>query len=112
MKILSLHIFFILYYCDAVIGSDVIYCEAAVNDLLITLKQLCGSHTTILLAGELRNGRLSHLHFFLFYIFAHCLFVLLAKFPSTDPIIPNPCTKAREDNKLMNEQINAQVNNI
>ncbi|KAF3323146.1 protein N-lysine methyltransferase METTL21A isoform X1 [Carex littledalei] len=40
---------------DFVIGSDVIYCEAAVNDLLITLKQLCGPHTTILLAGELRN---------------------------------------------------------
>ncbi|KAJ4781495.1 Methyltransferase-like protein [Rhynchospora pubera] len=38
-----------------VIGSDVIYNEEAVNDLLTTLKQLCGPHTTILLAGELRN---------------------------------------------------------
>jgi len=39
-----------------VLGSDVIYSEAAVRDLLSTLKQLSGSHTTIFLAGELRNG--------------------------------------------------------
>uniref|UniRef100_J3MAG8 Uncharacterized protein n=2 Tax=Oryza brachyantha TaxID=4533 RepID=J3MAG8_ORYBR len=38
-----------------VLGSDVIYSEEAVDDLLITLKQLSGPHTTIILAGELRN---------------------------------------------------------
>ncbi|RAL48916.1 hypothetical protein DM860_001236 [Cuscuta australis] len=40
---------------DYVLGSDVIYSEAAVMDLLETLKDLCSSHTTIVLAGELRN---------------------------------------------------------
>ena len=38
------------------LGSDVIYNEEAVDDLLLTLNQLSGQHTTILLAGELRNG--------------------------------------------------------
>ncbi|GMN46150.1 hypothetical protein TIFTF001_015327 [Ficus carica] len=36
-------------------GSDVVYSEGAVADLLATLKQLCGYETTIFLAGELRN---------------------------------------------------------
>ncbi|KAK3031890.1 hypothetical protein RJ639_035200, partial [Escallonia herrerae] len=40
---------------DYVLGSDVIYSEGAVMDLLTTLVQLCGTHTTIILAGELRN---------------------------------------------------------
>ncbi|KAJ0966869.1 hypothetical protein J5N97_023786 [Dioscorea zingiberensis] len=40
---------------DYVLGSDVIYSEGAVMDLLSTLRQLCGSSTTIFLAGELRN---------------------------------------------------------
>lgn len=40
---------------DYVLGSDVIYSEEAVGDLLLTLQQLCGNHTTIILAGELRN---------------------------------------------------------
>ncbi|KAL6861697.1 hypothetical protein ACP4OV_017397 [Aristida adscensionis] len=40
---------------DFVLGSDVIYNEEAVDDLLVTLKQLSGPQTTILLAGELRN---------------------------------------------------------
>nr|AGT16888.1 methyltransferase-like protein [Saccharum hybrid cultivar R570] len=40
---------------DFVLGSDVIYNEEAVDDLLATLNQLSGKHTTILLAGELRN---------------------------------------------------------
>ncbi|XP_062077964.1 uncharacterized protein LOC133782646 [Humulus lupulus] len=40
---------------DFVLGSDVIYSEGAVSDLLETLQQLCGSNTTIILAGELRN---------------------------------------------------------
>ncbi|KAL5545262.1 hypothetical protein UlMin_009046 [Ulmus minor] len=40
---------------DFVVGSDVIYSEGAVGDLLAALKQLCGSETTIFLAGELRN---------------------------------------------------------
>ncbi|KAL0914160.1 hypothetical protein M5K25_017670 [Dendrobium thyrsiflorum] len=41
---------------DFVVGSDVIYSEDAVTDLLHTLRQLSGSHTTIFLAGELRNN--------------------------------------------------------
>ncbi|KAK8944216.1 hypothetical protein KSP39_PZI008339 [Platanthera zijinensis] len=40
---------------DFVIGSDVIYSEDAVRDLIQTLRQLSGTHTTIFLAGELRN---------------------------------------------------------
>lgn len=40
---------------DFVLGSDVIYSEGAVVDLLSTLRQLSGSKTTIFLAGELRN---------------------------------------------------------
>ena len=39
-----------------VLGSDVVYSEGAVADLLTTLKQLSGCDTTIFLAGELRNG--------------------------------------------------------
>lgn len=35
-----------------------IYSEGAVKDLLDTLKQLCGTQTTIFLAGELRNGEI------------------------------------------------------
>ncbi|KAK1324495.1 Phytochrome-associated serine/threonine-protein phosphatase 1 [Acorus calamus] len=40
---------------DFVLGSDVIYSEAAVADLLATLKGLSGSNTTIFLTGESRN---------------------------------------------------------
>ncbi|KAL2930438.1 Protein N-lysine methyltransferase METTL21A [Bienertia sinuspersici] len=40
---------------DYVLGSDVIYSEGAVTDLLCTLQQLCGRHTTVILSGELRN---------------------------------------------------------
>ncbi|KAF3975158.1 hypothetical protein ACB098_04G061200 [Castanea mollissima] len=40
---------------DYVLGSDVIYNEEAVMDLVATLLQLSGSETTIFLAGELRN---------------------------------------------------------
>ncbi|CAH1412668.1 unnamed protein product [Lactuca virosa] len=40
---------------DFVIGSDVIYSEEAVTDLLDTLLELSGTQTTIILAGELRN---------------------------------------------------------
>ncbi|XP_022725595.1 protein N-lysine methyltransferase METTL21A isoform X1 [Durio zibethinus] len=40
---------------DYVLGSDVIYSEGAVVDLLDTLLQLCGSRTTVFLTGELRN---------------------------------------------------------
>lgn len=40
---------------DYVIASDVIYSEEAVKDLLDTLKQLCGTQTTVILTGELRN---------------------------------------------------------
>nr|XP_043627710.1 protein N-lysine methyltransferase METTL21A [Erigeron canadensis] len=40
---------------DLVIGSDVIYSEEAVTDLLDTLVELSGPKTTIILAGELRN---------------------------------------------------------
>ncbi|XP_044476502.1 protein N-lysine methyltransferase METTL21A [Mangifera indica] len=48
---------------DYVLGSDVIYSEGAVEDLLDTLLQLCGTQTTIFLAGELRND--SILEYFL-----------------------------------------------
>lgn len=40
---------------DYVLGSDVIYSEEAVDDLLLTLKHLSAPHTTIILAAELRN---------------------------------------------------------
>ncbi|KMT14001.1 hypothetical protein BVRB_4g078320 [Beta vulgaris subsp. vulgaris] len=40
---------------DFVLGSDVIYSEEAVADLVFTLEQLCGEHTTVILSGELRN---------------------------------------------------------
>lgn len=50
---------YISIFCQkyAVLGSDVIYSEEAVIDLIETLVQLCGPQTTIILAGELRNGR-------------------------------------------------------
>ena len=41
----------------SVLGSDVVYSEDAVVDLLETLGQLSGPTTTIFLAGELRNGK-------------------------------------------------------
>ncbi|GMI68583.1 hypothetical protein like AT1G73320 [Hibiscus trionum] len=40
---------------DYVLGSDVIYSEGAVVDLLDTLIQLCRPQTTVFLSGELRN---------------------------------------------------------
>uniref|UniRef100_A0A0E0L6P7 Uncharacterized protein n=1 Tax=Oryza punctata TaxID=4537 RepID=A0A0E0L6P7_ORYPU len=40
---------------DYVLGSDVIYSEEAVDDLLLTLNHLSAPHTTIILAAELRN---------------------------------------------------------
>ncbi|XP_075086860.1 uncharacterized protein LOC107808401 isoform X2 [Nicotiana tabacum] len=40
---------------DHVLGSDVIYSEGAVMDLLATLLDLSGTQTTVILAGELRN---------------------------------------------------------
>lgn len=43
----------------SVLGSDVVYSENAVMDLLVTLGQLSGPKTTIFLAGELRNGDVS-----------------------------------------------------
>lgn len=46
-----------MYTALQVLGSDVIYSEGAVDDLLDTLLQLCGTQTTIFLAGELRNGK-------------------------------------------------------
>lgn len=46
-----------MYTALSVLGSDVIYSEGAVGDLLDTLLQLCGTQTTIFLAGELRNGK-------------------------------------------------------
>lgn len=41
----------------SVLGSDVVYSEGGVVDLLETLAQLSGPNTTIFLAGELRNGK-------------------------------------------------------
>ncbi len=38
-------------------ASDVVYNEDVVPELLKTLQGLTGLHTTVLLAGELRNGR-------------------------------------------------------
>ncbi|XP_020178678.1 uncharacterized protein [Aegilops tauschii subsp. strangulata] len=40
---------------ELVLGSDVVYSEEAVGDLLATLTRLAGPRTTVLLAGELRN---------------------------------------------------------
>ncbi|GER32741.1 S-adenosylmethionine-dependent methyltransferase domain-containing protein [Striga asiatica] len=40
---------------DFVFGSDVVYSEGAVVDLVHTLTRLCGKQTTVILAGELRN---------------------------------------------------------
>lgn len=40
---------------ELVLGSDVVYSEEAVGDLLATLSRLAGPDTTVLLAGELRN---------------------------------------------------------
>ncbi|KAL8479553.1 hypothetical protein ACS0TY_026451 [Phlomoides rotata] len=40
---------------DFVFGSDVVYSEGAVKDLIETLVELCGKLTTVVLAGELRN---------------------------------------------------------
>ncbi|XP_057773371.1 uncharacterized protein LOC130992651 isoform X2 [Salvia miltiorrhiza] len=40
---------------DFVLGSDVVYSEGAVTDLMETLVELCGEQTTVILAGELRN---------------------------------------------------------
>ncbi|XP_059065121.1 uncharacterized protein LOC131067122 isoform X3 [Cryptomeria japonica] len=42
---------------DYVLGSDVVYSEAIVHDLLTTLQGLCGNHTIIFISAELRNGR-------------------------------------------------------
>lgn len=58
---------FSMYTPFSVLGSDVIYSEGAVVDLLDTLLQLCGTQTTIFLAGELRNGKtfLSLIYLFL-----------------------------------------------
>ena len=55
----------ILDFLFSVIGSDVVYSEGAVVDLLETLMQLSGPNTTIFLAGELRNGKEYHSFFFL-----------------------------------------------
>lgn len=43
------------------IGSDVVYSEGAVVDLIETLVVLTGKEKTVILAGELRNG--IHLYF-------------------------------------------------
>lgn len=56
--------FFLIYFPSIffvetrfeVLGSDVVYSEGAVADLLTTLNQLSGPETTVFLAGELRNG--------------------------------------------------------
>lgn len=64
------------------LGSDVVYSEEAVLDLMETLVELCGRQSTIILAGELRNGIL---------LFS-CLFLLLIQSlmlatPVTDAIL-------------------------
>lgn len=55
-----------------VLGSDVIYSEEAVLDLLSALQQLSGRETTIFLAGELRNGNNCSLFFNYFPFFFSC----------------------------------------
>ena len=45
---------------ELVLGSNVVYSEEAVGDLLATLCRLAGPRTTVLLAGELRNGERSN----------------------------------------------------
>ncbi|EOX92732.1 S-adenosyl-L-methionine-dependent methyltransferases superfamily protein [Theobroma cacao] len=45
----------LLLHASQVLGSDVIYSEGAVVDLLDTLLHLCGTQTTVFLSGELRN---------------------------------------------------------
>lgn len=40
---------------DYVLGSDVVYNEDVVPDLITTIQSLCGSHTIIFISGELRN---------------------------------------------------------
>lgn len=52
-----MHFNLLIFPVFPVLGSDVIYSEEAVMDLLDTLMQLCGFQTTIFLAGELRNGK-------------------------------------------------------
>ena len=54
---LKLPFFVTSFFIFSVLGSDVIYNEEAVTDLVATLLQLSGSETTIFLAGELRNGK-------------------------------------------------------
>ncbi|XP_044367521.1 uncharacterized protein, partial [Triticum aestivum] len=41
---------------ELVLGSNVVYSEEVVGDLLATLTRLVGPGTSVLLAGELRNG--------------------------------------------------------
>lgn len=56
-----------------VLGSDVIYSEEAVLDLLSALQQLSGRETTIFLAGELRNGNNCSLFLIIFlFFFLYC----------------------------------------
>ncbi|KAK8945504.1 hypothetical protein KSP40_PGU009478 [Platanthera guangdongensis] len=50
-----LSLIYLSIFIASVIGSDVIYSEDGVRDLIQTLRQLSGTHTTIFLAGELRN---------------------------------------------------------
>ncbi|KAK2996614.1 hypothetical protein RJ639_012403 [Escallonia herrerae] len=45
--------------------------EGAVMDLLTTLEQLCGTHTTLILAGELRNG--------MSFDFSSCMYIQRSK---------------------------------
>ena len=40
-----------------VLASDVVYNEKAIDELLYTLMCLCSSNTTVILSGELRNGK-------------------------------------------------------
>lgn len=56
LSMILVYYFMSEYICISVLGSDVIYSEGAVMDLLATLLDLSGTQTTVILAGELRNG--------------------------------------------------------
>ncbi|EPS59615.1 hypothetical protein M569_15191, partial [Genlisea aurea] len=43
---------------DFVVGSDIVFSESGVEDLMDALGQLCGRETTVILAAELRNDEI------------------------------------------------------
>lgn len=60
-----------------VLGSDVIYSQTAVTELVSTLTQLSGLETTIFLAEELRNGDFRLKTFSCNYSFLKMIYLLI-----------------------------------